>query len=176
MASQSAEATDLTLLPDNGFSGKKYFSYTCSKCGGEGRNTYMEPIGSRMLAARHCWNCDYWTEFEQRLERDHKRMTIIDGHVYGPGSRTSGSFRGMAGRRFDIEYIEPSAFAGKRITTVDLWSGSTLPDPLRERFADTAKFLGGAEKVEMTGEITRCWNPSDHRAETYPSPATLNLA
>lgn len=169
-------ADDLTPLDSKGINGAQHYTYTCSKCGGEGRNTYMEPTGSRMLEARHCWNCDYWNEFEARLERDHKRMTIIDGHVYGPGSRTSGSFRGMAGRRFDIEFIEPSAFAGKRVTTFDLWSGSTLPENLQARFADTAKFLGGAEKVEMDGDIKRCWNPSDHRAEPYASPSTLNLA
>lgn len=168
--------SDLTPIERVGIDGKQYYSYICSKCGGEARNSYMEPIGSRMLAARHCWNCDYWQEFEQRLERDHKRMTIIDGHVYGPGSRTSGSFLGMAGRRFDIEYVEPSAFAGKRITTNDLWSGSTLPGDLKERFPDTARFLGGAEKVSMNGEITTCWNPSDPRAEQYPRPSTLDLA
>jgi hypothetical protein len=105
-------------------------------------------------------------------------MTIIEGHVYGPGNRTTGEMRGMAGRRFDIEYIEPSANAGKRITTFDLWSGSTLPDRLRERFPDTARFLGGAEKVELgeNAHITRCWNPSSAKTEPYPLPKKLDLA
>ena len=87
-----------------------------------------------MLARRLCWDCNYWHEFEAKLELEHAKMTIIDGHVYGPGNRTSGEFRGMAGRRFDIEYIEPSVHAGKRITTFDLWSGSTLPETLKARF------------------------------------------
>lgn len=171
-----ASLEGLTSLDSKGINGSQHYSYTCSSCGGDARNTYMEPIGSRMLESRLCWSCDYWREEERRLERDHARMTIIDGHIYGPGSRTSGSFRGMAGRRFDIEYIDPSAFAGKRITTFDLWSGSTLPEHLQKRFPDTARFLGGAEKVEMSGDIKRCWNHSDHRSEPYPLPKTLNLA
>ena len=101
--------------------------------------------------------------------------TIIDGYVYTPGNRTSGSFRGMAGRRFDIEYIEPSIFAGKRITTFDLWAGGQMPDWLRAKWPDTAKFLNGAEGVDLGkgGIIERCWNPSMSRAEPYPLPKTL---
>lgn len=155
--------------------GVQYHEYSCVGCGNLTRNTYSEPHRSDMLERRLCWSCNYWRDFEARLERDHTRMTIIDGHVYGPGSRTSGSFRGMAGRRFDIEYIEPSIHAGKRVTTFDLWSGSTLPEPLQKRFADTARFLGGAEKCTLNGEITTCWNPSDHRAEPYPLPRTLGI-
>lgn len=153
--------------------GVQYHEYTCVECGALGQNTYCEPHRTDMLDRRLCWSCNYWRDFEVRLERDHTRMTIIDGHVYGPGSRTSGSFRGMAGRRFDIEYIEPSIHAGKRVTTFDLWSGSTLPDHLQKRFADTARFLGGAERAQV-GDTT-CWNPSDHREEPYPLPRTLGI-
>lgn len=156
--------------------GVQYYEYTCTGCGAVARNTYSEPSRTNMLERRLCYTCNYWRDFAAQLEREHVEMTIIDGHVYGPGNRTSGSFRGMAGRRFDIEYIEPSIHAGKRITTFDLWSGSTLPDHLRQRFSDTARFLGGAEKVEMDGTIKRCWNPSDHRAEPYPLPRSLGVA
>src|SRR5690606_8707545 len=101
--------------------GVQYHEYTCVECGKLDRNTYSEPGRTNMLDRRLRWHCNYWRDFEASLERDHTRMTIIGGHVYGPGSRTSGSFRGMAGRRFDIEYIEPSIHAGKRVTTFDLW-------------------------------------------------------
>ena len=100
---------------------KTYYRYTCVKCGNEGRNTYCEPSYTQMMERRLCWYCNYWVEEEKRYEKEHRAMTIIDGHVYGPGSRTSGSMRGMDGRRFDIEYIEPSAYAGQRVTTFDLW-------------------------------------------------------
>ncbi len=149
--------------------GVEYHEYTCVHCGQTAKNTYCEPHRTNMLDRRLCWHCNYWRD----MERDHTRMTIIGGHVYGPGSRTSGSFRGMAGRRFDIEYIEPSIYAGKRVTTFDLWSGSTLPEHLQKRFADTARFLSGAERVQV-GDIT-CWNASDHREEPYPLPCTLGI-
>ena len=152
----------------------EYHEYTCRDCGKLAQNTYSEPYRTRLLANRKCFNCDYWSEMECRLERDHAKMTIICGHIYSPGNRTSGSFRGMAGRRFDIEYIEPSAFAGKRTTTFDLWSGSALPDRLKAKFADTARFLGGAEKAQA-GETT-CWNPSDHKSDPYPLPRAIGLS
>lgn len=154
----------------------QYHEYTCVGCGQTAKNTYCEPHRTNMLERRLCYNCNYWRDFEAKLEREHAKMTIIAGHVYGPGSRTSGAFRGMAGRRFDIEYIEPSIYAGKRVTTFDLWSGSTLPEQLQKRFPDTARFLGGAEKCSLAGEITTCWNPSDHRSEPYPLPRTLGIA
>jgi hypothetical protein len=148
-----------------------YHKYTCSKCGKESKNTYCEPYRTLMLERRLCYMCNHWVEFEEELEKTHTAKTIIDGHVYSPGNRTSGSFRGMAGRRFDIEYISPSDHCGKKITTFDLWSGSTLPDNLREKYADTAKFLDGAERVKV-GETT-CFNPSDNKNAPYPLPSTL---
>lgn len=154
--------------------GIKYYRYTCSECGKEASNTYCEPHRTRMLEKRHCFSCDYWWELEQKLAKEHATMTIIEGHLYTPGNRTSGSFRGMAGRRFDIEYIGPSAYAGQRITTFDLWSGSTMPDKLKQRFSDTAKFLGGAEKAQV-GETT-CWNPTMTRDNPYPPPSSLRPA
>lgn len=149
----------------------QYHEYTCVGCGETAQNTYCEPIRTSMLDRRLCYHCNHWVDFERRLEREHRQMTIIDGHVYGPGNRTTGSFRGMAGRRFDIEYIEPSIYAGQRTTTFDLWSGSDLPPALRRKFPDTARFLGGAEKAQV-GE-TSCWNSSGHRTEPYPPPNRL---
>lgn len=149
----------------------QYHEFECSECGETAQNTYTEPSRTNMLERLLCFHCNYWRDFEKRLEADHRHMTIISGHVYGSGSRTSGSFLGMAGRRFDIEYVEPSAFAGKRITTFDLWSGSALPEKLAAKFPDTATFLGNARKAQA-GDIT-CWNPSDGQSEPYPLPKTL---
>lgn len=149
----------------------QYHEFECCECGKTDRNTYCEPHRTDMLERLLCWSCNYQRDLEAEIERKHDRMTIIDGHVYGPGNRTSGSFRGMAGRRFDIEYIEPSRFAGKRITTFDLWSGSPLSDRLRERFRDTARFLGDAHKAQV-GETT-CWNPLTSKSEPYPLPSSL---
>ena len=148
-----------------------YHEFTCAQCGEEDRNTYCEPHRTNMLERRLCYHCNYWRDFAEKIAREHREMTIIKGHVYSPGDRTSGSFRGMAGRRFDIEYIEPSVYAGQRITTFDLWSGSTLPEDLHAKYPDTAVFLGGAERVSV-GD-TGCWSPSDTKTEPYPLPKTL---
>lgn len=171
MRDTASKMAGLTPIETTWKSDKTYYRYTCVKCGGEGRNTYSEPSYSQMMERRLCWHCNFWLEEEKRYEKEHRKMTIIDGHVYGPGNRTTGPMRGMAGRRFDIEYIEPSIYAGQRVTTFDLWSGSTMPDHLRARFPDTARFLGGAERAQV-GETT-CWNPSDHKSEPYPLPNTL---
>lgn len=154
--------------------GVQYHEYECAKCGKTARNTYSEPSRSNMLERRLCWDCNYWHDFEKKLANKHTEMTIIEGHVYTPGNRTSGRMRGMAGRRFDIEYVEPSIYAGQRITTFDLWSGSQLPPNLAEQFPDTARFLGDGKKVEMDGEIKRCWNPSSSTAEPYQLPSALS--
>jgi hypothetical protein len=153
----------------------EYQTYTCIKCGDpKACNSYCEPYKTRMTERQMCFTCSHWTDFDLKLEKKHDRETIIEGNVYEPGSRTSGSFRGMGGRRFDIEYIEPSIHAGKRITTFDLWSGGQMPDWLRAKWPDTARFLGGAERVNLeSGDIYEaCWNASVG-ATIYPLPSML---
>lgn len=151
-----------------------YFEYECTKCGKTTTNRYCEPIRSRMLADRLCFSCDFWNEFREKNLDRRDQLTIIDGHVYVPGNDTVGRWRGMAGRRFDIEYLEGSAFAGKRITTFDLWSSpGKLPESFKKDFPDTARFLNGAEKAQV-GETT-CWNPSDSGPEPYPLPETYGI-
>lgn len=164
----SAPTDGLIPLPVS-HSGKQFFRYTCVRCGEDATNSYSEPIASRILASRECFTCDYWQQFAKEY-KDYPNLTIIEGRVYSPGNRTTGSFRGMAGRRFDIEYIQPSIHAGKRCTTFDLWSGGKLPDYLREQFPDTAKFLG-AEYV-LVGE-TGCWNHTQTKSDPYPLPLSI---
>lgn len=164
---------DLTPVRGSPDLGEQYYEFTCRLCEKRAKNTYCEPFRSRMLERRLCFSCDYWAHFAESNRAIANRMTIINGHVYTPGNRTSGKFRGMAGRRFDIEYIKPSIFAGRRITTFDLWSGSEIPKKYRDAFPDTAKFLGGAEKADAYGII--CWNSSDQKSEPYPLPHTLGI-
>lgn len=160
--------TPLDALPV--FRGVEYHRYTCVECGEEARNTFCEPHRTDMRERRLCWTCNFWRDFVEKESPRKASMTIIDGHVYGPGNRTSGELRGMAGRRFDIEYIDGSIYAGQRCTTFDLWSGSTIPDALRAQFPDTARFLGGAYRAD------RSWNPSANSEEVYPLPCELKPA
>lgn len=165
-------AVDLSKIEQQPWmKGDVYYKYTCVQCGAEAKNTYVEPVRTNMLNARLCYSCNHWRDFDNRLSSDHEKMTIIDGTIYTPGSQTSGQFRGMGGRRFDIEYIAPSLFAGQRITTFDLWSGGPMPEWLREKYPDTAVFLNGAERCQV-GK-TGCWNPSDNKTDPYPPPTKL---
>jgi hypothetical protein len=150
----------------------QYYEFECTQCGKTAKNTYCAPIHAEMLEWLLCFSCHFWKNFEDKTVLS--LTTIINGHVYAPGNRTEGEFRGMAGRRFDIEYIEPSVYAGQRCTTFDLWSGSQIPDRLRGKFPDTAMFLGGAQK-EKVGDIG-CWNASDPRNQVYPLPRQLKEA
>lgn len=162
----------ITVLPQEPWmKGDSYFGFTCKECGEEATNKYIAPIRENLLERRLCYMCNYWHEFAEKLENEHHTMTLIGGHVYTPGNRTSGEMRGMAGRRFDIEYIGRSAYVGQRVTTFDLWSGSTLPDHLKAKFPDTAVFLNGAERCQI-GE-TGCWEPSSNKTEPYQLPCKL---
>lgn len=138
----------------------------CALCGqADSPDSYMKsseavPI---MRELNVCFVCAFW---ELRVRAG--APTVIDGHVYTPGPRTSGHFLGMAGRRFDIEYLESSKWPGRRITTFDLWSSGKIPGAFRERLPDTARFLHGASKSEV-GDTT-CWSPSDRKSEQFPLP------
>lgn len=166
---KGGEPTPIAALPV--YRGVQYHSFVCVECGAEATNTYCEPHRTDMLERRLCWTCNFWRDFVVKNAPGKAEMTIIDGHIYSPGNRTTGSIRGMAGRRFDIEYVEPSAYAGQRITTFDLWSGSTMPESIRPLFPDTARFLNNARRADVGG--TGCWNPSDSRDEPYPLPRSL---
>lgn len=140
----------------------------CCQCGKEETSKYIESVQSEMDQRQMCWHCNYWKNFE--LKNKPALSTVIDGRIYSPGNRTSGEFRGMAGRRFDIEYIEPSAYAGQRVTTFDLWAGSEIPEHLKAAYPDTARFLSNAAEVNAGG--TACWNPSSGKNPVYPLPSS----
>lgn len=132
----------------------------CACCGEENFSTGYHDCHEKRRMDRDglCFTCAFW---ELKAEKDNP--TVIDGALYTPGNRTHGDFRGMAGRRFDIEY-----FDGRRITTFDLWSGGPIPDRWKSRIPDTARFLNEAKRVQV-GETT-CFNQSTASAPLYPLP------
>lgn len=133
--------------------------YACAECGDENYSTSFstrDEIGSLMAQHGICFNCGFW---RVRLK---KCDTIIGGVVYSVGNQPKGGhFNGMAGRRFDIEY-----FDGRRVTTYDLRTSGQMPDRYRDKFPDTAKFLGGAGMVRVGDGFA--FNSSDAaRAASY---------
>lgn len=152
----------------------KYHTYSCIKCGAKDVvNSYVQYVADSMLARRMCFTCDFWVEFEIKNLPKHSTMTIIDGRVLSPGNRRSGEFRGMGGRRFDIEYIGASKYAGSKITTFDLWSGSEIPEDLRAKFPDTARFEDCA--TWSVCDVKGFNSVTDYHKPKYPSPKILGI-
>lgn len=112
--------------------------WICTICGQDEKHRYRGDEWVLMERERLCFTCAFW---EIRAEQGCE--TVIDGCTYTPGTRTTGEWRGMGGRKFDIEY-----FDGRTITTVDLWVGGVIPERWRGRMPDTAKFINGAERVD----------------------------
>lgn len=160
-------------------SDERFYTYTCACCGEENVvNSYVKSVAAEMLEYRWCFHCHFWWEQAKRLELTRSANTIISHHVYAPGNGRpqgfrGGSFLGMGGRRFDIEYIGESKWARQKITTFDLWSGSALPEYLWERFPDTAKFEDAS--IAVVGDIT-CWNQvMDNKKPEYQAPRALGM-
>lgn len=107
-----------------------------------------------------CWECGFWS-----IRSQEKKQTIIDGFSYAPGHRIAGSYRGMGGRRFDIEY-----FDGQRCTTYDLWAGGVVPEHFRHLMPDNARFRSGGRT--RVGE-TSCFVHSDESLDPWPHPRHL---
>lgn len=128
----------------------------CKDCGAVGYSTsYIETCEEKKVIDTEgvCFICAFW-----RVRIAKKHDTVIAGYIYSVGNRPNGGrTNGMAGRRFDIEY-----FDGRTVTTYDLWAGSEVPERYRAQIPDTARFVGGAERVKV-GE-TVCWNPSREKS------------
>lgn len=150
-----------------------YITITCIKCGEVGKNSYVSPIKEQMAERKLCFSCNHWTNYAEKTKPGDD--TTIEHRVYTPGNGSPGGrWNGMAGRRFDIEYLPNSAHAGKKITTYDLWHGGQLPEWLWSQFPDTAKFLDGAGFVDM-GNGHGAFDSTPNKAEKYPSPREAGI-
>lgn len=143
----------------------------CTSCGEEGYPTSFSNCAEKkkMDEAEVCFTCAFWLNKIDMVKASKGRITIIEGGWYSPGNGLPPErFLGMAGRRFDIEYLADE----HRITTFDLWSGGKIPEHFKEQLPDTAKFLNGAERADFPkGSLYEAaWNPSDGKTECYPMP------
>ena len=104
----------------------------CANC----ENLYEENhskgrLEDRIREKHICFSCAFWDE-----KADGENPLVIDGVRYSLGT---GGGNGMGGRKFVIEY-----FTGETVETRDLWSQGQVPEWIRDRIPDTAKFLDGA--------------------------------
>ena len=138
----------------------EYPAIRCVACGRIEADYYTSRMRDLLIEHQLCFSCNHWREV---VESDPK--TVINNHVYTPGERRSGSFRGMAGRRFDIRYKN-----NLKITTFDLWSGGDVPHYWQDKIPNTAEFVSGRKAV-VGG--TTCWNSSSFRGQEFNSPKVL---
>jgi hypothetical protein len=105
-------------------------SIPCKICGAEDfRNDLTGDIGERMRREIICHACAFWL-----THADNGCPLVIKHHVYVAAPETEGR-RGMAGRRFEIEYLD-----GRRVTAANLWSRGLVPERFRALIPDTARF------------------------------------
>lgn len=145
---------------------KDFYEFTCHVCGELERTHFVKGVVEDMIRYTVCFDCLFWFNHARAYTN---RATVIDGSIYTPGDRVSGPFRGMGGRRFDIEYLGNSAYAGKRVTTYDLWGGGKMPDHVRKHMPDTAQFLNGAKSFS-TPDGGGSFRESRTTEPPYPLP------
>lgn len=146
----------------------------CSRCGdvAEPSNGYRQSrITDLMTEHRICFGCAHGEEQAENYAAGRTPgLLIIGGAIYSADKRQcvplgnadpspTARWRGMAGRRFDIERLDGSA----PFSCYSLWYGRTVDPAMRDRMPDNARFLHGAERTQA-GDIT-CFNPSRERAK-----------
>lgn len=102
-----------------------------------------------------CHRCHYWEDMVQY--KDEPSTAIIDGCHYSIGSDTTSNkiFKGHGGRMFVIEFND-----GRKVVTTDLWTQGSIPEKLRHKFPNNAKFLDaysqnkpGIQMPDKAGEV-----------------------
>lgn len=107
----------------------------CMECGTREELCWDLPTNRRLKEHRRCFTCDHFLALLEGFPKDSLR---IDGGHYmvGPEDKSPNVFRGFGGRRFVIE-----RFTGERIATTNLWHQGIIPEHLRERMPDNARFV-----------------------------------
>lgn len=107
----------------------------CKECGAREKLHWDGPTNKRLKEKQRCFTCDH---FLRLLEEWPTKSLRIDGghYIVGPETPSNKTFRGFGGQCFRIE-----RFTGERIVTTNLWHQGTIPEHLRERMPDNARFV-----------------------------------
>lgn len=141
----------------------------CPRCGeaGNGPDSYRQSETTAIMAELGiCFCCSVREETARNyVANKSPGLLIINGATYSADPRNTvplgapdphprAQMRGMAGRRFDFELLDGSPPK----SCYSLWYGSEVDKWCRDRMPDNARFLNGAERVQV-GETT-CFNPA----------------
>lgn len=146
----------------------------CPRCGAATKPDASDTSGSWKPIRLELGLCNICAIREERAREyvsgKAKDTLIIDGYTYGADRRNcvplgnkdphpGAQFRGMAGRRFDIERFDGSP----PFSCYSLWAGGAVDEWSRDRMPDNARFLNGARRSQV-GEIT-CFDSSKGRPQ-----------
>lgn len=112
---------------------------SCGECGNPLKDTWVEPVKTRILEEQVCHGCLHWLDLVR--SKDEPNHFVVDGWHYTyepddpPGKRR---FSGFGGRRHNIRFPD-----GRVVVSHNVWTQGKIPDRFRDRLPDSATFLGG---------------------------------
>jgi hypothetical protein len=118
--------------------------YLCMLCGDEVQpGHYASKLDKRLRDRSLCFTCDFWEERIAYHEEHPDRSLIVRGTAYTIGDEPStAALRraplayGSGGREFQVQF-----FDGRVVVSHNLWYQGRVPEHLRERAPDNARFL-----------------------------------
>lgn len=109
----------------------------CAKCGKMYDTKYIEPTKSEMLAANHCFYCNFWSAHAK--QKNHPQVARVRGTHYWVNKSKPVGYQGSmghGGRKFKVRWND-----GREMESNDVWCQGDIPDVWREELPDNAEFL-----------------------------------
>lgn len=119
----------------------------CQKCG-EGEAQFSDGSkkdGTYRLICETCLNKKFWSEYIAARQigdklSDGRLVARIEGRHYVLGNENEPGFRGCAGHKFTIKFIN-GPHAGQVVDTTNLWHQGSIPEDYQAYLPDNAEFV-----------------------------------
>lgn len=107
---------------------------TCTHCGIIEVLSWSKSTKDQLIARGACFTCNH---FLSLLDLPGTRL-VVNGNHYMDGGRSDDrrDFLGYGGHEWNIEM-----FDGTKLSTNNLWHQGAIPDCLRSKFPDNARFV-----------------------------------
>lgn len=111
--------------------------YICSKCGELAEPpSWNEETNNKLLAARHCFSCDFWTQRTKPAIFNSERTVRINGTHYHIGADVNGPesrFAGFGGAKYRVKFHDGRIHEGN-----SLWFNGEIPEYFKDQLPDNA--------------------------------------
>ena len=106
-------------------------TFKCKNCGKRERvDRWLD--GTRLLANKLCFNCDFWINDVGTSD-----YIVVDGKAYSLCSPNPGGFQGFGGRQHYIQMLD----TGEIRTCSNMWSRGEVPENMKHLFQNNAIFI-----------------------------------